>query len=43
VLAQVEVDFSNSMIEAFWRSMKQTGLLNQLDTLTAVERLVRST
>jgi putative transposase len=22
VLAQVEVDFSNSMIEAFWRSMK---------------------
>jgi transposase InsO family protein len=41
VLAQVEVDFSNSMIEAFWRSMKHNWLfLNQLDTLTAVERLV---
>jgi transposase InsO family protein len=41
VLAQVEVDFSNSMIEAFWRSMKHNWLfLNQLDTPTAVERLV---
>lgn len=30
VLAQVEVDFSNSMIETFWRSMKlsaQTPLI----------------
>jgi transposase InsO family protein len=41
VLAQVEVDFSNSMIEAFWRSMKHNWLfLNQLDTPAAVERLV---
>ena len=41
VLAQVEVDFSNSMIEAFWRSMKHNWLfLNQLDTPTAIERLV---
>ena len=41
VLAQVEVDFSNSMIEAFWRSMKHNWLfLNQLDTPAAVEHLV---
>ena len=41
VLAQVEIDFSNSMIEAFWRSMKHNWLfLNQLDTPAAVERLV---
>jgi putative transposase len=41
VLAQVEVDFSNSMIEAFWRSMKHNWLfLNQLDTPAVVERLV---
>jgi len=41
VLAQAEVDFSNSMIEAFWRSMKHNWLfLNQLDTPAAVERLV---
>ena len=41
VLAQVEVTFSNSMIEAWWRSLKHGWLyLNQLDTLAAVERLV---
>jgi hypothetical protein len=41
VLAQVEIDFSNSMIEAFWRSIKHNWLfLNQLDTPAAVERLV---
>ena len=41
VLAQVEMTFSNSMIEAWWRSLKHGWLyLNQLDTLAAVERLV---
>ena len=36
-----EVTFSNSMIEAWWRSLKHHWLyLNQLDTLAAVERLV---
>jgi putative transposase len=41
VLAQVEVTFSNSMIETWWRSLKHNWLfLNHLDTLAAVERLV---
>ena len=41
VLAQVEVTFSNSMIEAWWRSLKHNWLfLNKLDTHAAVERLV---
>jgi putative transposase len=41
VLAQVEVTFSNSMIEAWWRSLKHNWLfLNHLGTLAAVERLV---
>jgi hypothetical protein len=41
VLAQVEVTFSNSMIVAWWRSLKHNWLfLNRLDTLAAVERLV---
>ncbi|MHB8879172.1 MAG: transposase [Myxococcaceae bacterium] len=41
VLAQVEISFSNSMIEAWWRSLKHNWLfLNQLDSLAAVERLV---
>ena len=41
VLAQVEVTYSNSMFEAFWRSLKHQWLfLNTLDTLAAVERLV---
>jgi putative transposase len=41
VLAQVEVTFSNSMIEAFWRSLKHNWLyLNQLDSVAAVERLI---
>jgi len=40
VLAEVEVTFSNSMIEAWWRSLKHNWLfLNRLDTLAAVERL----
>jgi transposase InsO family protein len=41
VLAQVEVSFSNSMIEAFWRSLKHNWMyLNQLDSVAAVQRLV---
>jgi len=38
VLAQVEVSFSNSMIEAWWRSLKSNWIyINQLDTFTALE------
>jgi putative transposase len=41
VLAQVEVSFSNSMIEAFWRSLKHNWLfLNTLDSFGAVLKLV---
>jgi putative transposase len=41
VLAQVEVTFSNAMIEAWWRSLKHNWLfLNHLDTHAAVEGLV---
>ncbi len=41
VLAQVEVTFSNSMIEAFWRSLKHAWLyLHTLDNLTALGRLI---
>jgi putative transposase len=41
VLAQVEVSFSNSMIEAWWRSLKHGWLyLHQLDTVAVLERLV---
>jgi hypothetical protein len=41
VLARVDVTFSNSMIEAFWRSLKHGWLfLNRLDTVAAVHRLV---
>ncbi len=41
VLAQVEVTFSNSMIEAFWRSLKHSWLyLHTLDNLTALARLI---
>jgi len=40
VLAQVEVAYSNSLIEAWWRSLKSNWLhLNTLDTVTAVRRL----
>ena len=39
VLAQVEVSFSNSMIEAWWRSLKHGWLyLHQLDNFAALER-----
>ena len=41
VLAQTDVTFSNSMIEAWWRVLKHNWLfLNTLDTLAAVQRLV---
>jgi transposase InsO family protein len=41
VLAQVEVSYSNSMIEAWWRCLKHSWLyLNTLDSAPAVERLV---
>jgi transposase InsO family protein len=40
VLAQVEVTFSNSMIEAFWRSLKHSWIyLHRLDTAAALRRL----
>jgi len=41
VLAQVEITFSNSMIEAFWRSLKHGWLyLHALDSLAALRRLI---
>lgn len=41
VLAQVEVTASNSMIEAWWRSLKHQWLyLNSLDTIERVRSLV---
>jgi len=41
VLAQLEVAYSNSMIEAYWRSLRVNWLhLNELDAVTAVRRLV---
>lgn len=41
VLAQVEVSFSNSLIDAFWRSLKSNWIyINQLDSFATLERLV---
>ncbi len=41
VLAQVEVTFSNSMIEAFWRSLKHSWIyLHTLDNFTGLGRLI---
>jgi transposase InsO family protein len=41
VLAQIEITFSNSMIEAFWRSLKHSWLyLHSLDSLAALRRLI---
>ena len=41
VLAQVEITFSNSLIEAFWRSLKHAWLyLHTLDSLAAPRRLI---
>jgi putative transposase len=43
VLAQIEVTFSNSMIEAFWRSLKHQWLyLNSLDSIERLRALVES-
>jgi hypothetical protein len=39
VLAQVEVSFSNSMIEAFWRSLRRLYLHN-LDNTATLRRLI---
>ena len=42
VLAQVDVRFSNSMIEAWWRQLKHNRLyLNSLDTFATVEQSIR--
>jgi putative transposase len=41
VLAQVEVAFSNSMIESWWRSLKSNWItINQLDSFATLERLI---
>jgi hypothetical protein len=41
VLALVEVSYSNSMIEAWWRNLKNSWLyLHTLDSAAAVEKLV---
>jgi transposase InsO family protein len=41
VLAQVEVAFSNSMIEAFWRSLKHSWIyMHNLDNFTALRRII---
>jgi transposase InsO family protein len=41
VLAQVEVTFSNSLIEAFWKSLKHGWLyLNPLDSVEQIRKLV---
>ena len=41
VLAQIDVSFSNSMIEAWWRSLKHQWLfLHSLDNIATVRRLV---
>jgi putative transposase len=41
VLAQVDVSFSNSLIEAWWRSLKHQWLyLHSLDSVVTVRRLV---
>jgi transposase InsO family protein len=40
-LAQVDVTFSNSMIEAFWRSIKHSWpYLHSLDSIAALRRLI---
>jgi len=41
VLAQTDVQFSNSLIESWWRVLKHQWLyLNKLDTLATVRKLV---
>jgi putative transposase len=41
VIAQIDVSFSNSLIEAWWRSLKHRWLFrHQLDNIATVKRLV---
>lgn len=41
VLAQIEVVFSNSILEALWRSMKHNWLyLHRLDSFSALDKLI---
>ena len=41
ILAQTDLSFSNSLIEAFWRILKHQWLfLNQLDSIATLRRLV---
>lgn len=41
IIAQLDVSFSNSLIEAWWRSLKhQWLLLNHLDNLATLRRLI---
>jgi hypothetical protein len=41
IIKLVDIQYSNSMIEAFWRIMKSNWLyLNKLDSFAAVERQV---
>lgn len=41
VLAQVDLSFSNSLIEAWWRSLKHNWLfLHSLESVSQVQRLV---
>jgi transposase InsO family protein len=41
ILAQVEVSWSNSVVEAIWRKLKHDWLfLNRLDSFATIERLV---
>ena len=42
LLATIEISFSNSLIEAWWRSLKHQWLfLHSLDSLSTLKRLVR--
>ena len=41
VIAQIDVSFSNSLIEAWWRSLKHGSLfLHPIDNIATVKRLV---
>ena len=41
IIAQIDVSFSNSMIESWWRSLKHQWLyLHQLDNVATVKKLV---
>ena len=41
MIAQIEIAFSNSLIESWWRTLKHQWLyLNELDSAAALRRLV---